>query len=172
MSEAAITALPPNGMVTIRGDFASAPFAASLREVTGLSVPDTRRITLDGQSALGWMSPDELLWLCENGPNSAAALSKALGEQHSLIVDVSDARARFRIEGSGAREVIAKGAPVDMAKLSLGEIRRTRLGQVAVAFWMSEGNEAIDLICFRSVAGFVEEWLINAARPGTLPGIL
>ena len=32
--------------------------------------------------------------------------------------------------------------------------------------------EVFDLMCFRSVAGFVADWLENAARPGSLPGHL
>ena len=86
---------------------------------------------------------------------------------------MSDARAVFRLDGPGAREVLAKGAPVDLAPAAFGpgDFRRTRLGQVAAAFWMPE-PEVFDLMCFRSVAGFVADWLATAARPGSLPGFL
>ena len=89
---------------------------------------------------------------------------------HHLVADVSDARAVIALSGAGAREVLAKGAPVDMAQDRFGpaEIRRTRLGQVAVAFWMT-GPETFELVCFRSVAGFVFDWLTVAAQPGSLP---
>ena len=32
--------------------------------------------------------------------------------------------------------------------------------------------ETFELMCFRSVAGFVADWLANAARPGQPPGHL
>lgn len=90
---------------------------------------------------------------------------------HHLSADVSDVRSLFRIEGRGAREVLAKGAPVDLAidKFGPGDFRRTRLGQVAVAFWMT-GDDAFSLVCFRSVEEFVGRWLQLAARPGSQVG--
>jgi sarcosine oxidase subunit gamma len=66
--------------------------------------------------------------------------------------------------------VLASGAPVDLAPAAFGpgDLRRTRLGQVAAAFWIPE-PEVFDLACFRSVADFVTDWLANAARSGMLP---
>ena len=51
-----------------------------------------------------------------------------------------------------------------------GEIRRTRLGQVAAAFWLT-GEDAFELVCFRSVGGFVHDWL-NTAAAASLPEFL
>jgi sarcosine oxidase subunit gamma len=67
--------------------------------------------------------------------------------------------------------VLAKGAPVDLAPAAfgVGDFRRTRLGQVAAAFWMP-APDTFELMCFRSVAGYVADWLANAARPGSLAG--
>jgi len=86
---------------------------------------------------------------------------------------VKSARAVFRITGKGAREVLAKGAPVDLSKDAFGpgQIRRTRLGQVACAFWMS-GEDQFDLICFGSVSEFVFDWLSTAGKDGSLPNYL
>ena len=69
--------------------------------------------------------------------------------------------------------MLAKGTPVDLLPGSFGpgDFRRSRLGQVAAAFWMPEAG-TIDLMCFRSVAGFVAEWLVSAGRIGSLPGHL
>ena len=54
----------------------------------------------DGRGAL-WMSPDELLILvpyAEAG-QAVTVLQEALGDAHHLAVDVSDARAHFRLTG-------------------------------------------------------------------------
>jgi len=167
--------LGPSGMITLRGDLGGAALAGAVTAATGLGVPSPRAILAQGGKAVAWMSPDELLVLCPHGeaPALAAQMADALAGEHALVVDVSDARARFRVTGPGAREVLAKGAPVDLAPAAFGpgEIRRTRLGQVAAAFWMS-GEQAFDLVCFRSVADFVEAWLKTAATPGSLPGVL
>ncbi len=176
MSETpAIARIDPVGMVTLRGDLGAEALRAAVREVTGHAVPDTRRIHGTAAGGVAWMSPDELLILCAPGTaaDTAARLSAALGEVHHLAVDVSDARAVFAIDGPGAREVLAKGAPVDLSRTAFGpgDLRRTRLGQIAVAFWMT-GEDRFELVCFRSVADFAETWLRTAAAPGSLPGFL
>lgn len=90
-----------------------------------------------------------------------------------MAVNVSDARATFTLEGQGAREVLAKGAPVDIspAVFGKGEIRRSRIGQIAAAFWTLDG-ETFEVVCFRSVGAFMFDWLSNAARDGSLPEYL
>lgn len=162
----------PVGMVTIRGDFAEPAFAGAVEEACGAPIPGVRRF----EGGLGWMSPDELLWVgrYEDAPGVAERLGAALAGVHHLAVVVSDARAVFSIAGAGARELIAKGAPVDMAPAAFGpgDLRRTHLGQVAAAFWM-EGDPAagLTLVCFRSYADHVFRWLSASAKDGATPGL-
>jgi sarcosine oxidase subunit gamma len=165
--------LPPApGMVTLRGDLASAPVREAVLAATGLALPDRRRVVAGEGYQVAWMSPDELLLVTppDGGQKLAKALGRALGDRDHLVVDVSAARRVFSIEGTGARAVLAKGAPVDLRPEAFGpgDFRRTRLGQVAVAFWMPDATR-FDLVCFRSVAAFVAEWLATAAAPGSLP---
>jgi len=159
-------------MLTVR---ASADAAESVAAAMGLDAPGVRRIEASGDRAMAWMSPDEWLLMAPmaDGPALTRAVEAALGDRHALVVDVSDARALFRVEGPGAREVLAKGAPVDLSEAGFGhgDFRRTRLGQVACAFWMVR-DDAFELVCFRSVAAHVGAWLVNAARPGSLPAVL
>ena len=72
--------------------------------------------------------------------------------------------------------MLAKGAPADLSRAAFGpgDFRRTRLGQIAAAFWQVEGagTETFELICFRSVAAHAFYWLGAAARKGSLPGFL
>jgi len=160
------------GMITLRGDLASAAVKRAVRAVAGTGVPDRREVLLKGDRGAAWMSPDELLLLGPYGHAEAgvAAAGKALGKAHALAVNVSDARAVFRLTGPGAREVLAKLAPVDMAGFAPGEIRRTRLAQVPVAFWIS-GPEEFTVVAFRSVATYVFDLLKTAATPGGEVGV-
>jgi sarcosine oxidase, subunit gamma len=164
----------PTGMVTIRGDLGAAAFAKAVRQATGCAVPKQRRISTDGERRLAWMSPDELLLICDHteAPGIAAALAEALNGQHALAVDVSDARALFRLEGAGCREVIAKLSPANLAPAAFGpgEMRRTRLGQVAGAFHMPD-EESFEIVVFRSVARYAFDLIANAARPGSEVGL-
>jgi sarcosine oxidase subunit gamma len=171
----AVRRLPPTGMITVRGDLAGEPLARALADLTGCAVPGRRRIETTGETTIAWMAPDELMLFLPHAAatGTAARLDAALEGQHRLVADVSDARALFRVSGPGGREVLAKGAPIDLAPDAFGpgDIRRTRLGQVAAAIWMPTPGE-LDLMCFRSVADFVETWLIGAASPGSLPRFL
>ena len=157
----------PLGMISLRARADVPGLEAAVRAVTGTGVPGLRRIEVAGDCAAGWMSPDEYLLILpydQTGPG-LAGLSLALEGQHHLAVVVSDARAVFRIEGASADQVLAKLAPVDLARLDLGELRRTRAAQVAVAFWRDKGG--FSLVCFRSTAEYVMGVLQASARAGS-----
>ena len=160
------------GMVTLRGDLGSDKVAKAVKSAVGLAMPGQRGIKTGANGGVAWMSPDELMLFCAYDQADAlvAKLEKSLKGEHHLAVNVSDARAQFTIAGKGAREVIAKGSPADLSPEGLqpGEIRRSRLGQVAVAFWLTD-EETIELVCFRSVGAFVYKWLCVAAAADSLP---
>lgn len=160
------------GLITMRGDLASTELRAAVKSVTGLTVPKARQIKSNAEGAVAWMSPDELLLIVDHAKaeRTTVSLSKALKGQHHLAVNVSDARAVFVLRGRGVREVLAKGAPVDLSPgaFKKGEIRRTRIGQIAAAFWLID-QETAELVCFRSVAGFMFDWLRTAAQKNSLP---
>lgn len=161
---------PAPTMITLRGDLASKPLKDAVKAATGATMPDVRAITAKGKWSAAWMSPDELLLI---GPDGGArdaleALEKALKDQHFLAVDVSSARAMFTLEGAGLRECLAKLTPGDLHPEAFGPgtLRRTRLGQVAAAFWMT-GDSTAHVICFASVADYMGGLLANAAAtPG------
>lgn len=163
------------GMITLRGDLGDEKLASAVKAAVGLAMPNSRSINQGKKGAVAWMSPDELLLLVDHSKadDVVANLDKALDGSHFLAVNVSDARAMFTLKGQGVREVIAKGAPADMslAGLPIGEIRRTRLGQIAVAFWLTD-EENLNLVCFRSLGTHVYTWLCTASAKDSLPGFL
>ncbi len=169
-----VTEMPPQGMITLRGDLASVAIKNAATGIAGVDMPGQRGVHCVGEKGICWMSPDELLVLCPYAEVGVALASmhKTLGKDHALAVDVSDARAVFQLQGAAVREVIAKLAPVDMdpAQFTPGEIRRTRLAQVPAAFWLREEG-LVQVICFRSVAGYVFDLLTGAATPGGEVGV-
>ena len=140
------------GMITVRLNFDDQTLKRKLRHSLGISIPSVRHIEATTDTVLGWMSPDELLYFCASADvdNRLNLLRDSLSSDHSLVLDVSDARVVFSLEGDKVREVIAKLAPIDTdpTSLELGEIRRTRFSQVAVAVWLTAENSA-KVICFR-----------------------
>ena len=154
------------GMLTVRGDLSSKAFKNAFE----FDLPEIRTIRNVKDMSVAWMSPDELLFLCTRNRIKAlfSSLQGALKNQHSLVADVSDARCVFTLNGSKVREVIAKLAPVAVApsQFGPGQIRRTRFGQVAAAFWMNS-EEEVKIICFRSFGPYMYKQLCVSADQGS-----
>lgn len=163
---ASIREIDPLGMITLRAKglktLDKAVFTA-----TGAKLPAQRRIEVAGANACAWMSPDEYLLILPYAQVAPAltVIAKALAGEHYLAVDVSDARAVFRVEGAEAASVLRKLTPVDFATLQPNEMRRTRAAQVAVALWQDQTGYT--LVCFRSVAGYLMDLLRHSATPGS-----
>lgn len=182
MSDMAVSALPGasydgfvtvaesglRGMITLRGDLAA--LAGAVQDATGCAMPAQRRVEQNGTKAVAWMSPDEVLILCDYADASglAASLTQALDGQFATVANVSDARAVFTVTGAQAGDALAKLCPVDFGAMSTGDIRRTRAAQVAAAIWVS-GEGEMTLVCFRSVAQYMFDLLSRAAQPGSEP---
>ncbi|MBK6466951.1 MAG: sarcosine oxidase subunit gamma [Rhodobacter sp.] len=157
----------PLGMISLRAKPGAKGLDKAVKAAVGTSVPALRRMEWTKDRGCGWMSPDEYLLVLpypEVG-RAMAAIAKALGAEHHLAADVSDARAVFRIEGAKADQVLAKLCPVDLAALAPGELRRTRAAQVAAAFWRDE--QGYTLVSFRSVGVYVMGLLNHSAMPGS-----
>ena len=163
---ASIREIGPLGMITLRAKGVKA-LDKAVKAVTGTKLPAQRKIEANGDKACGWMSPDEYLLIVPYAEVGAAlaSLAKSLAGEHHLAVDVSDARAIFRIEGDKAADVLRKLSPVDFDSLEPGELRRTRTAQVAAALWSQDGGYT--LVCFRSVATYVMGLLTHSAQPGS-----
>jgi len=164
---ASVREIGPVGMITLRAKPDAAGLAKAVKAAVGTGLPGVRQIVTEGDRACGWMSPDEYLLVMPYAAVAGAleAIGKAMAGAHHLAVDVSDARAVFRVEGAKADQVLAKLSPVDFARLEPGELRRTRAAQVAAALWRE--GDGFTVVCFRSVARYVFDLLASGAKPGS-----
>lgn len=155
------------GMITLRGDLSSTGVAKAVKAATGAAIPGQGKITDGVKGRVGWMSPDELLLITDHieAPKVVEAATRALAKEHALVVNVSDARAVFRVKGTACREVIAKLTPADTSLMQPGMLRRTRIAQIPAAFYLEDDQTAV-LVCFRSVAQYAFDLLKDAAKPG------
>ena len=160
------------GMITLRGDLGSDTLVKAVKAAVGVAVPEVGKINTGKKGSTAWMSPDELFLLVDYAvaDTVVAKLEKAMAGAHVLAVNVSDARAVFNLEGVGIRDVLAKGSPANMSASAFAndDLRRTRLGQLPVAFWLGSDTTAT-VVCFRSVGEHVFNWLKAAAQKGTSP---
>jgi len=156
------------GMISVRGTLGDAAFQAAVHSSTGASVPERGTVTTVAGRTLAWMSRDEVLVVCPAADTAGlvTALTKGLEGTHHMVTDVSDARAVFRISGPASRDVLGKVCPVDLrpATFQAGQFRRTRMAQVACAFW-AEDATTFTMVGFRSVQDYVWDVLTTLANP-------
>lgn len=160
----------PVGQVTLRSDLASGTVRGAVKAAVGVEAPEPLRASFEGGKGAVWMSPDELLLLTayDQAGELVEGLEAALSGTHHMAVDVSDARAVLALGGARVAEVLAKGAPIDLSPdaFSVGTARRTHIGGIAVAFWRKT-EEDWEIVCLRSFARHLFDWLAQTSRAGS-----
>lgn len=164
----------PVGQVTLRADLAAAAVRSAVKAAIGVEPPAPLRCAFDDGRGAVWMSPDELLLFTAyaQAGELAEGLDAALSGTHHMAVNVSDARAVLTLSGARVPEVLAKSAPLDLAPAAfpVGMARRTHIGGIAVAFWR-KGEADWEIVCLRSFARHLFDWLVQASRQGSEVGI-
>ncbi|MEP0961284.1 MAG: sarcosine oxidase subunit gamma family protein [Roseobacter sp.] len=172
---AEISEVSVQGMISVRGDLASDTLCAAVMGGPDEPLPDTGTARFQQDRTIAWMSPDELLLMLpyRDVPAVLQQMQSDFGSSHALALNVSDARASFRIKGPHAREVMSKLCPVDFspAAFTSGMFRRTRMAQVPAAVWLCDEG-CIQIVCFRSQAQYVFDLLTIAAQVGSDVNVL
>ncbi|WP_299815705.1 sarcosine oxidase subunit gamma family protein [uncultured Jannaschia sp.] len=160
MSDTTVLAMDPVGLIALRGPLDV--LAPAVEAETGCARPAQRLSTAANGMRVMWMSPDELMLICDHAaaPDIAARLTDRLGDAFATVVVVSDARVLFELTGPGAVLALASLMPVDFARLDPAEVRRTRMAQIPAAIWRE--GAAWRVMCFRSVARYAETLLRGA----------
>jgi sarcosine oxidase, subunit gamma len=158
------------GMIDLRGRADDESFLGKVVETLGFDLPlKPRTSTEAGEAAALWLSVDQWLITCPRteAPSLQARLAQALAGVHALAIDMSDARAIFRIEGDNGREVLNKGTSVDFTEpaIAAGFVRRIRYAEVAALVHVrSTAPFASDLYVFRSYAAYAWSFLSFTGR--------
>lgn len=126
--------------------------------------PNTWTPTADGQVI--WLGPGE--WLVTSANAVPHELEETLGRAASgydgATVDVSAQRTGIRLRGPLAREVLTFGCALDLrsAAFPAGACAQTTVGRAGVLL-LALGEEDLRLFVRPSFAGYLAEWLLDAA---------
>ena len=95
-------------------------------------------------------------------------LISKLKTTHSSVVNISDSRTFFDIEGDGVQNVLGKLCPVDFSPtvLKVGDFRRTRMAQTSVALSFLSPDK-FQLMCFTSVKDYIHRLLEISISKGS-----
>lgn len=146
-------------------------FASVVRSMTALALPHAPNTAMasDGRALL-WLAPGQWL-LVDDGEQGAIGeqqLQAGLNKTCGTVVDVSHAYLVLRIGGERARDVLAKGVPIDVDAVvfDVGACAQTCLADMNVLLH-ARHTRVIDLYVGRSYAASLWEWLrLSAAEFG------
>ncbi len=167
----ALREISERGMIDLRGLATDKKFMAAAKSLLGLDLPKVPRTSATwGDSRVLWLSTDQWLVTCPRAKAQTLAdeLGAALGDIHSLVVNVSDMRSIIRLEGERVREVVMKGSTLDLTggDYPPGTVRRMRFAEIAALLHIVD-PQVIDIYVFRSHADYAFEFLQKAARIGS-----
>ena len=139
----------------------------------GLVLPLKAQRTKDGQvpSLDGltfiWAGPGR--WLARKPEETGAAFETTLRSELSTVawvINQTDGRCLFRIDGPSVREVLAKGVPIDLDARAFGpgDTALTLVGHISVHLWQIDLAPTYEFAVPRSFAANFCEWLLAAAH--------
>jgi sarcosine oxidase subunit gamma len=137
------------------------------------TVPNTVRSA--GRRDVLWLGPDEWLVIGPDGdaPALLALLRDGLGAEHGSVVDVSASRTTVELSGPSARDLLEKGCALDLHPRAFGAGRcaQSTLARAQVVLWQTSDEPAYRLLVRASFAGYLADWLIDAAGEYGVPEV-
>ena len=157
------------GVISLKADLSASETETAVRMALGVSVPERERYVTDGESGAVWMEPGELMLFTPFGEVAAKAkfLREAIGDGRCGVAEMSDAFAVCQLSGPGAREALAKVAPLDMHPdaFKVGAAKRAPIGMVdGVIVQVAAAPETFEIFAARSVADYVWDLLLTATE--------
>ena len=165
---AVISERPFLGHLNLRGDPGGGGFTSAAAGVLGFRLPTDPNTTAGEGGLLAlWLGPDE--WLVVTPPDAqtrlADSLEAALQGIHASVADVTGGQTMITLSGPRAREVLAKGCPLDLhpAVFGPGACAQTVLAKANVTIRCVDDSPRFELIVRRSFAEYAALWLHDAA---------
>jgi sarcosine oxidase subunit alpha len=157
------------GHINLRGDPSDRTFIDAVRRAAGVDLPMDPNTVSEGESCSAlWLCPDEWLLLTPAGPSAelASELSNALAKHVAAVNRLDGGQTVIRIAGPSAREVLAKGCPLDLDQrvFSPGQCAQTRIAKTGALIWLIDGEPTFDIVVRRSFASYLWRWLDDATR--------
>ena len=151
----------PTSLMQVHGAPAEADLAPALKLKPA---PAPLRACGSENLELLWNGPGQ--WLARSDKLDSAALrahlETALTGTDATVTDLSQARTVIAIQGGRAKDLLAKGCPLDIDTMSGGETSSTLLGHYTVQLHCRSA-EHFEIYVFRSLALSAWEWIAEEA---------
>ena len=139
---------------------------AAVASAYGVDLPVSSRFAQGPAVSFVGYGPGQWLAVSEKLANEALARDLA---QHlkglASISDQSGGRTVLRVSGPRARDVLAKGLPIDLdpRAFPLGSAATSTISLMGVQLWQTDDTRSYDIAIFRSVSASFWRWLTASA---------
>lgn len=138
----------------------------AVAEAYGVDLPESSAVAQGPAVSFIGQGPGQWLAVSETLANEALARDLA---QHiaglASISDQSGGRTVLRVSGKRAREVLAKGLPIDLdpRAFPLGSAATSVISLMGVQLWQLDDTRSYDIAIFRSLSQSFWRWLTASA---------
>ena len=152
----------PRALVQVNGVPNPGSLAGALSRFGIEGDPQPRRALAGESGDVLWTGADQW-WLVDREREMGAGEARNLcSETNATALDLGHARTVLRVGGPMARELLAKGCPLDIDGLEVGSCAPARLGPFSVVLHC-RAEACFDLYVFRSFGLAMWEWLVDEA---------
>jgi heterotetrameric sarcosine oxidase gamma subunit len=139
---------------------------AAVASAYGVDLPVSSRVAQGPQVSFVGYGPGQ--WLAVSAKLANEALARDLAQQLKGLASISDqsgGRTVIRVSGPRARDVLAKGLPIDLdpRAFPLGSAATSTISLMGVQLWQTDDTRSYDMAIFRSVSASFWRWLTASA---------
>lgn len=109
-----------------------------------------------------WTGAGQWWVVCRDREAGADEVLALIEAPDATTLDLGHARTALRVSGPMARELLAKGCPLDVDALEAGDCASSRLGPFNIVLYC-RAAASFDLYVFRSFGLAMWEWLVDEA---------
>ena len=160
--------LPIAGHFNLRVDPTNADAMKRASDCVGIPLPTQPLSSVESNGTrVHWVAPDEwyVLMPRDKAAGFEVAFREAMSGMHYSIVDVSGGQTVLSLTGQGAREVLMKGAAVDVhdSAFPVGKVVGTAIAKSS-GMIVRTGDDSYELLIRRSFANYLWDWLSDACQ--------
>jgi methylglutamate dehydrogenase subunit D len=140
----------------------NAALKAAVLQAYGVELP------VANGSAVSFVGYGPGQWFAVSESLANEALARDLAQRLAGLASISDqsgGRTVLRVSGPRARDVLAKGLPIDLdpRAFPLGSAATSVIGHIGVQLWQVDDTRSYDIAIFRSLSHSFWRWLTASA---------
>jgi sarcosine oxidase subunit gamma len=157
------------GHINLRGSTGNAEFMQAAEKILGLALPvEFNTFSHNADLSVIWYGPNE--WLLITAPGQevtlVSELKAALEGDFSAVTDITGGNTILHISGSKARDLLAKGCPLDLheSAFGVGRCAQTVLAKAGMTILQIDQAPIFRVVIRRSFSDYLGTWFIDAAE--------